>query len=79
MSLQNSHLDKIKSLNYIPTGLNNDNFSKEWVRDNTGDNISYKNSYYGEYTFYYWYWKNILKFKNVKIRPTRNRSLSWKG
>ena len=63
MSLQNSHLDKIKSLNYIPTGLNNDNFSKEWVRDNTGDNISYKNSYYGEYTFYYWYWKNILKFK----------------
>ena len=63
MSLQNSHLDKIKSLNYIPTGLNNDNFSKEWVRDNTGDNISYKNSYYGEYAFYYWYWKNILKFK----------------
>ena len=63
MSINNSNLNTIKSLNYIPVGLKNDNFSKEWVRDNTGDNISNKNSYYGEYTFYYWYWKNLLQYK----------------
>jgi hypothetical protein len=50
-------------LNYIPVGLRNQNFSNEWMRDNTLDNIANKNPYYGEYTFYYWYWKNLLKNK----------------
>ena len=63
MSLNNDHLSMIKSLGYTPVGLNKGNFSKEWLRDNTGDHISEKNSYYGEYTFYYWYWKNLLKYK----------------
>mgnify|MGYP001185708996 CR=1 FL=1 len=31
--------------------------------DNTLVNIAEKNPFYGEYTFYYWYWKNSLKFK----------------
>ena len=30
------------------------------MRDNTGINISHKNKYYGEYTFHYWFWKNII-------------------
>jgi len=64
MALNNNNLDIIKSLNYIPVGLKNKNFSEEWIRDNKGDNISEKNPFYGEYTFYYWYWKNLLKFKN---------------
>ena len=63
MALDNSNLDIIKSLRYIPVGLKNGDFSNEWLRDNTLDNISKKNPYYGEYTFYYWYWKNLLKFK----------------
>ena len=63
MALENSNLDTIKNLKYIPVGLKNKNFSSEWLRDNTLTNISEKNSYYGEYTFYYWYWKNLLKFK----------------
>lgn len=63
MALNNNNLDIIKSLNYIPVGLKNKNYSKGWIRDNEGDNISEKNPFYGEYTFYYWYWKNLLKFK----------------
>ena len=63
MSIHPEHLNIIKSLNYIPVGLLKDNFSDDWMRDNTGDNISNKNPYYGEYTFYYWYWKNLLKYK----------------
>ena len=31
------------------------------VKENTKDNISEKNSWYGENTFYYWLWKNELK------------------
>ncbi len=63
MTIHPENLDIIKSLNYIPVGLYKKNFSREWLRDNTGDNISKKNPFYGEYTFYYWYWKNLLKFK----------------
>ena len=65
MSINPANLNTIKSLNYIPVGLYSDNFSDEWMRDNTGDNISKKNPYYGEYTFYYWFWKNLLKHKKA--------------
>ena len=58
--MDSRHLDKIRSFNYIPVGLGNDSFSKDWIKDDTGENISYKNKYYGEYTFHYWLWKNYL-------------------
>ena len=64
MCLNEHHLDNLKKLKYIPVGLGSKNFSSEWTRDNTGENISYKNPYYGEYTFYYWFWKNILNKTN---------------
>ena len=34
MALNNENLNTIKSLNYIPVGLKNTNFSNEWLRDN---------------------------------------------
>ena len=58
--LNNNLLSEIKRVGYVPVGLGGDNFSKEWLRDNTKINISHKNKYYAEYTFYYWFWKNIL-------------------
>ena len=67
MALNNDNLKTIKSLNYIPVGLKNDNFSDEWLRDNTNENISDKNRFYGEYTFHYWFWKNELKKFNNNI------------
>ena len=60
MCLNSHHLNNLKRLNYIPVGLGNNDFSDEWLRDNTGINISSKNPFYGEYTFYYWIWKNYL-------------------
>ena len=38
-----SHIDKI---NYQPVGLGLGDFPKNWMTDNTGDNISAKNKYY---------------------------------
>ena len=63
MCLNSHHLENLKKLKYIPVGLGKQNYESEWIRDNTGDNISSKNSFYGEYTFYYWVWKNDLKKK----------------
>ena len=60
ITVQDSHLDLIRSLNYIPVGLGNNINSKLFTRDNTGKNISQKNPFYGEYTFHYWLWKNNL-------------------
>ena len=60
LSLEPNHLNVIKELNYIPVGLGNDNFSDEWFSDSSGVNISFKNKYYGEYTFHYWLWKNYI-------------------
>ena len=67
LCLKNGNLNVMKKLDYIPVGLGNDNFSDQWIRDNTLDNISHKNKYYGEYTFHYWFWKNKLnKIKDGK-------------
>ena len=60
ISLDPKHLRFIKNLGYEPVGLGNKKFSNEWIRDNTKNNISEKNKYYGEYTFHYWLWKNHL-------------------
>ena len=60
LSLEPKHYEFIKELGYIPVGLGEKNFSKEWFSDKTGRNISQKNRYYGEYTFHYWFWKNVF-------------------
>jgi len=56
-------LNNIKKLNYIPVGLGENTVSAGWLKDNTGDNISHKNKFYSELTFYYWLWKN--KFHEI--------------
>ena len=60
LSLYPRHLSNLKTINYMPVGLGENNFSNEWIRDNNGQNISNKNKYYGEYTFHYWFWKNMI-------------------
>ena len=59
--IHNNLLNKVRKLDYIPVGLGNESFSSEWLRDNTKENISNKNKYYGEYSFHYWFWKNEMK------------------
>ena len=61
LTMKDSHLFKIKKLDYIPVGLGKNINSDQFLRDNTEKNISEKNSFYGEYTFHYWLWKNKLK------------------
>ena len=60
LTLEPSHLDFIKGLNYIPVGLGEKKFSNEWLSDKIGKSISEKNKNYGEYTFHYWLWKNYI-------------------
>lgn len=60
LALEPNHYKFIKELGYIPVGLGEKNFNKDWFSDKSGENISKKNKYYSEYTFHYWLWKNYL-------------------
>ena len=58
--LNDNLLNRVSKLEYIPVGVGTEKFSKEWLLDNTRENISHKNKFYGEYTFHFWFWKNML-------------------
>ena len=60
ISIDNSTFNKITNLGYLPVGLGDSQFSNEWITDKDGKNISDKNKFYGEYTFHYYLWKNLL-------------------
>lgn len=60
LSIYNKNYDFFKEFNYTPVGLGNNIFNNNWLLDNTGNNISLKNKYYGEYSFHYWLWKNYM-------------------
>ena len=60
LTLNPEHEKKIKDLSYIPVGLGDKKFSDNFFTDKTGISISEKNSFYGEYTFHYWIWKNYI-------------------
>ena len=47
LCLHNRTLPIVKKLGYVPVGVGNDKFSDEWLRDNTLENIFFKNKYYG--------------------------------
>ena len=64
ITIFDNHYEKIKKLGYLPVGLGQSINSKDFITDKTKINISEKNPYYGEYTFYYWYWKNLLNLND---------------
>ncbi|WP_415275853.1 DUF4422 domain-containing protein [Candidatus Pelagibacter sp. Uisw_116] len=65
-----SHIEKINyQIASVGKGNSSDNYLKCDTKDNylkcdTKDNIFYKEKYYSELTFHYWYWKNLIKFNN---------------
>ncbi len=39
LSLHDEHLENLKKINYIPVGLGSEYFRKEWLKDNTVENL----------------------------------------
>ena len=60
LSIYNNNYEIFKKLNLIPVGLGNEKFDTQWLNDKGTQNISNKNKNFGEYTFHYHLWKNIL-------------------
>ena len=64
---------------YKFAGVGKNNFPHDYLLSNTLDNIYYKEKYYSELTFHYWFWKNELKniTKNTWIGFCQKRRF-WK-
>ena len=57
-------IEGLKNLDLIPFGVGKSKFPENYLIENTGENIAYKNYNYSETSFHFWYWKNLLN-KNL--------------
>ena len=56
----NKRLKYLENFDYNLVGVGKDDFPKNYIQCNHGDNIFHKEEYYSELTFHYWFWKNKL-------------------
>ena len=54
------HLNFFKDIKYKLAAVGKNNFPSNYITCNTDKNIFYKEEYYSELTFHYWFWKNLL-------------------
>ena len=57
----NKDLNFLKNLEYKLAGVGKNKFPEEYLSSNSLDNIFYKEEFYSELTFHYWFWKNKLE------------------
>ena len=57
----NKDLNFLRNLEYNLAGVGKNKFSDRYINSNNLDNIFYKEEFYSELTFHYWFWKNELK------------------
>ena len=57
-------LDFLEKLPYRLCAVGQNYFDKQYLQCNTLNNIFYKEKYYSELTFHYWYWKNLLDVRS---------------
>lgn len=60
----NKVVNFLNDTNYNIAWVGNEKPPKNYINCNSGDNIFYKEKYYSELTFHYWYWKNLLNIED---------------
>ena len=67
ISIYNENYSFFKKNGLVSVGLGNNNFDECWINDKFEKDISIKNKNFGEYTFHYKLWKNLLNdYKDEK-------------
>ncbi len=56
----NKRLDILENFNYNLGWVGKDAAPKNYIKCDNKENIFFKEQYYSELTFHYWYWKNLL-------------------
>jgi len=57
----NKDLAFLRKLEYKLAAVGKNKFSSDYINSDNLDNIFYKEEFYSELTFHYWFWKNELK------------------
>ncbi len=57
----NKELKFLEKTNYQLAGVGTGEFNNKYIKSDLGENIFYKEQYYSELAFHYWFWKNKLK------------------
>ena len=60
----NKTISHIEKSNYKIAAVGKGSFPDTYLKSDTLNNIFYKEEYYSELTFHYWYWKNLLKISD---------------
>ena len=60
----NKEINFLNDINYEIGWVGQGISPKNYICCNEKDNIFYKEKYYSELTFHYWYWKNLQKLEN---------------
>ena len=60
----NKEVNILEKTNYLIGWVGTEKPPKNYLVCNTQDNIFFKEKYYSELTFHYWYWKNKLDLKH---------------
>ena len=59
-------VEQLETTNYNLAAVGKERLPENYLRCDNGDNIFYKEEYYSELTFHYWFWKNKLDIKSDK-------------
>lgn len=67
----------LEKTNLNLAGVGKTKFPKKYIRSDTKDNIYYKEKYYSELTFHYWYWKNLMDLSDNNWHGFSQRRRHW--
>ncbi len=73
----NKPIKKFESSSLKLVGVGKGNFPKNYIIPNNLNNIFYKEEYYSELTFHYWYWKNLLNINDENWFGFSQRRRHW--
>ena len=62
----NKKVDFVSKPEYYLSWVGTDETPKNYISCNYKDNIYYKEKFYSELTFHYWFWKNLLQNEDQK-------------
>ena len=72
--ITNKSLNYLEDLPFILIGVGESHFNNSYTVPDNLDNIYFKEKYYSELTYHYWFWKYELKnFDNKSKKSTKEK------
>ena len=73
----NKKISHLEGSSLLLASVGKEKFNKNYLKSNIQDNIFYKEKYYSELTFHYWYWKNLIQQEKAEWVGFCQRRRIW--